>query len=46
MTIDAQADGAWMQLVVHNQGPPIDPKLLPHIFEPMQRAARETHEAD
>ena len=35
--IDELADEG-VTLSVHNQGPPITPSRLPHIFEPMQRA--------
>jgi PAS domain S-box-containing protein len=27
----------WIRLEVHNRGPPIDPALLPHIFEPLRQ---------
>jgi len=30
-------DGRWVELTVHNLGKPIDPKLLPEIFEPFRR---------
>jgi PAS domain S-box-containing protein len=30
----------WVRLEVHNAGPPIDPALLPHIFEPLRQAGR------
>jgi signal transduction histidine kinase len=34
-----EADGVC--LTVHNEGPPIPPDTLPHLFEPLQRAASE-----
>jgi signal transduction histidine kinase len=29
-----------LELSIHNEGPPIEPKLLPHIFEPFQHGKR------
>jgi PAS domain S-box-containing protein len=31
-------DDGWVRLEVHNRGNPIDPALLPHIFEPMRQS--------
>jgi sigma-B regulation protein RsbU (phosphoserine phosphatase) len=33
-----------VRLAVHNEGPPIDPALLPTIFEPMTRGANAGHQ--
>ncbi|MGN6525641.1 MAG: PAS domain-containing sensor histidine kinase [Burkholderiaceae bacterium] len=33
-----------VRLAVHNEGPPIDPALLPTIFEPMTRGASAGHQ--
>ena len=30
----------WVRIEVWNAGAPIDPALLPHVFEPLRRAAR------
>jgi PAS domain S-box-containing protein len=30
----------WVRLEVHNGGSPIDPALLPHVFEPLRQARR------
>jgi signal transduction histidine kinase len=30
----------WVRLEVHNAGNPIDPELLPHVFEPLRQARR------
>ena len=30
----------WIHLEVYNQGTPIDPALLPHIFEPLRQGRR------
>jgi len=30
----------WVRLEVHNHGDPIEPGLLPHIFEPMRQGRR------
>jgi signal transduction histidine kinase len=29
-----EEDGGWMRLEVENDGPPIDPEVLPHLFHP------------
>jgi signal transduction histidine kinase len=33
----ARSDGDEVALSVHNSGPPIDPEVLPHLFEPFRR---------
>ncbi len=30
----------WIRLEVHNRGPPIEPALLPHVFEPLRQGRR------
>ncbi len=30
----------WIRLEVHNDGPPIEPALLPHVFEPLRQGHR------
>jgi PAS domain S-box-containing protein len=30
----------WARLEVHNRGDPIDPALLPHLFEPLRQGSR------
>jgi PAS domain S-box-containing protein len=30
----------WIRLEVHNEGPPIEPALLPHVFEPLRQGRR------
>jgi signal transduction histidine kinase len=37
--VRARAAGAAVELEVHNEGPPIPPELLPHVFEAYQRGA-------
>lgn len=33
-------DGGWVRLEVHNEGAPIPPALLPHVFEPLRQGKR------
>ncbi len=42
VSVETVAEPQWFSLIVRNLGPPIDPVMLPRIFEPMQRA---THAA-
>jgi PAS domain S-box-containing protein len=37
--ISVHGDGRWVDLKVHNGGKPINPELLPHVFEPFRRGA-------
>jgi signal transduction histidine kinase len=34
-------EGAWVDVSVHNAGPPIPPELMPVLFEPFRRGAEE-----
>lgn len=40
VTIRTLGGERWVRLEVHNAGPPIDPALMPHIFEPLRQAKR------
>jgi two-component system sensor histidine kinase/response regulator len=40
-TIGLRGDGQFMEVRVHNPGPPIPAKLLPNLFEPFQRAEQD-----
>jgi signal transduction histidine kinase len=40
IVVDVTAEGAGARVSVHNEGPPIDPTLLPQLFDPFQRATR------
>lgn len=37
--VTTHGDGRDVLLTVHNDGPPIPPELLPHLFEPLQRGS-------
>lgn len=41
--IDVRLDdrGPWVDVAVHNEGPPIPPGLLPVLFEPMRQGPRD-----
>lgn len=41
VTIRAGVEDALLHVSVHNRGTPIDPALLPHIFEPLRRGEHE-----
>jgi len=40
------ADASTVQITVHDQGPGIDPEILPHVFEPGIRASRAAGDPD
>jgi sigma-B regulation protein RsbU (phosphoserine phosphatase) len=37
VTVTSRIEATTFSLAVHNEGPPIDPDLLPRLFEPMTR---------
>ncbi len=37
VTVEIEGDGPLVVLRVHNQGPPIPPEVLPHVFDPFRR---------
>jgi len=39
--MSVHGDGRWVELRVHNAGKPIDPGLLPEIFEPFRRGEQK-----
>ena len=39
--LEAHAEGSDLVLLVHDEGPGVDPELLATIFEPFYRAERE-----
>jgi signal transduction histidine kinase len=41
VTIRLQSDATRVRLEIHNHGAPIEPDVLPHIFEPFRSAARD-----
>ena len=41
VTLTAQEDGDEVTLAVHNGGPPIPPKVMPLVFEPLARGRGE-----
>jgi signal transduction histidine kinase len=45
--VEVRVDGAGadVQLVVHNDGPPISPTLMPTLFEPFRRGSRARDDA-
>ncbi|QRO01235.1 response regulator [Archangium violaceum] len=43
--VDLCAEGEAAVLSVHNEGAPIPPDLIPRLFEPLQRGAREMDRA-
>lgn len=43
--IKLTGEGSTVLVTVHNQGSPIEPKNLPHIFEPMQRGTTVSNSA-
>ncbi|HZH04022.1 MAG TPA: ATP-binding protein, partial [Myxococcaceae bacterium] len=43
--VETRGEGAQVTVAVHNDGEPIPAERLPHVFEPMQRAASEVNKA-
>ncbi len=37
VVVRTHGEDGWVRLEVHDEGNPIDPALLPHIFEPLRR---------
>jgi signal transduction histidine kinase len=46
ITLCASAEDEFISLAVHNQGEPIDPALLSHIFEPLRRGQAGHDDSD
>lgn len=42
VTVRTLGGERWVRLEVHNRGAPIDPALLPHMFEPLRQGSRAT----
>jgi sigma-B regulation protein RsbU (phosphoserine phosphatase) len=41
VTVRTRGEPDYVMLEVHNEGPPIPPEALDHLFEPMQRGKRD-----
>ncbi|HEY3746397.1 MAG TPA: ATP-binding protein, partial [Gemmatimonadaceae bacterium] len=39
--VEVEPRDEWARISVHNFGSPIDPNLLPHLFDPFRRAERK-----
>jgi sigma-B regulation protein RsbU (phosphoserine phosphatase) len=41
VVVRSRMDASGFEIAVHNEGPPIDPALLPSLFEPMTRGSAQ-----
>jgi signal transduction histidine kinase len=39
--LEWRGDGEELEVLVHNDGPPISPSLLPHVFDPFERGEKQ-----